>query len=72
MPTAEFSERMETLIDEIHAAPLADGASPLRVPGEFEWEHQDKAMKEKISRPEDGVANLKLAAEMTGVTLNQV
>ncbi|HUR46191.1 MAG TPA: Ldh family oxidoreductase, partial [Candidatus Saccharimonadales bacterium] len=64
MPTSEFAPRMEALIDEIHAAPLAEGASRLRVPGEMEWEHYERAMKEGITLPEDVRANLRKAADM--------
>ncbi|GDY20322.1 hypothetical protein LBMAG56_16670 [Verrucomicrobiota bacterium] len=67
MPAAQFAARMEALIDEIHAAPLAEGATQLRVPGEMEWEHHTRAMTHGISLPEDVVASLRKAAEMTGV-----
>src|SRR6185436_19833724 len=48
MPAAQFASRMEALIDEIHAAPLAEGADRLRVPGEIEWERHDRAMQRGI------------------------
>ncbi len=67
MPTAQFASRMEALIDEIHAAPLAEGANQLRVPGEIEWERHDRALHGGIPLPEDVVANLQKAAEATGL-----
>ncbi len=67
MPSAAFARRMEDLIDEIHAAPLAEGAAPLRVPGEIEWEHYDRARQRGIPLPVDVVASLRKAAEMTGL-----
>jgi ureidoglycolate dehydrogenase (NAD+) len=72
MPAAEFTRRMETLVDEIHAAPLADGAERLRVPGETEWERHDRAMQQGIPLPEDVVANLQKAAAMTGLDLAEL
>ena len=59
---------MEALIDEIHAAPLAEGAKNLRVPGEMEWERYEHALAEGIPMPEDVVTNLKKAAAMTGLS----
>src|SRR5512136_1859268 len=45
MPGAEFARRMEALVDEIHAAPRADGVERLYVPGEMEWERHGRAMQ---------------------------
>ena len=67
MPAADFARRMESLVDEIHAAPRADGVERLFVPGEMEWERHARAMKVGIALPEDVVASLKNAAEMTGI-----
>ncbi|MDB6031497.1 MAG: Ldh family oxidoreductase [Verrucomicrobiales bacterium] len=68
MPAAQFASRMESLIDEIHAAPLAEGASQLRVPGEIEWERHEQAMKQGIALPEDVLTNLRKAADMAGLS----
>ena len=68
MPAAEFGRRMEALIDEIHAAPPADGAPLLRVPGEMEWERHENAMREGITLPADVVASLRTAADRTGLS----
>jgi len=67
MPAAEFARRMEVLVDEIHAAPRADGADRLFVPGEMEWERHARALKEGIQLPPDVVASLAEAARMTGL-----
>ena len=48
MPLGHFTSRVEELINEIHAAPRADGVERLYVPGEMEWERHDRAMKEGI------------------------
>lgn len=72
MPAAEFAQRMEALVDEIHAAPRADGVERLFVPGEMEWERHARAMREGIALPEDVVINLRKAAEMTGLDFDAV
>jgi ureidoglycolate dehydrogenase (NAD+) len=72
MPTEEFARRMESLVDEIHAAPRADGVERLFVPGEMEWERHTRAMEEGIALPEDVVASLRKAAEMVGLDFDAV
>ncbi len=67
MPAPEFARRMEALVDEIHAAPRADGVSRLFVPGEMEWESHSRAMKQGIQLPPDVVASLEEAAKMSGL-----
>ncbi len=62
----EFTRRVEALIDEIHAAPRADGCDRLFVPGEMEWERFDRAQREGIKLPPDVVASVREAAEMVG------
>lgn len=63
-----FDQRLTRLINELHSTPLADGAAPLLVPGEREWEHRRRAMKEGVCLPADVVEKLQIAARMTGVT----
>ena len=72
MPAAEFACRMETLVDEIHAAPRADGVDRLFVPGEIEWERHARAMQEGIQLPPDVVTSLQEAAQMTGLNLAEL
>ena len=67
MPAAQFASRMEALLEEIHAAPRAEGVSRLYVPGEMEWERRDHALTHGIPLPEDVVTNLRKAAAMTGL-----
>ena len=67
MPAAEFARRMEALVDEIHAAPKADGVERLYVPGEMEWARHERAMKDGIQLPPDVIASLQEAAKMTGL-----
>jgi LDH2 family malate/lactate/ureidoglycolate dehydrogenase len=68
MPAEQFARRMEALIDEIHAAPLAEGGTQLRVPGEIEWERYDDAMRNGIQLPADVVSNVRKAADMAGLS----
>lgn len=69
MPSAQFLQRVDTLIEEIHSAPRADGVDRLYVPGEMEWERYDRALKQGIPLPDDVVASLRTAAELVGLDL---
>ncbi len=71
MPAEQFASRMEALVDEIHAAPLAEGAPRLRVPGEIEWERHERAMRDGILLPADVAQSLRQAAELSGLNLEQ-
>lgn len=59
MPMEDFVTRAEELIDEIHAAPRADGVDQLFLPGEIEWGRLDRAYKEGIAFPADVIASLR-------------
>jgi len=71
MPAAQFARRMEALVDEVHAAPRAEGVERLYVPGEMEWERHECALKEGLRLPPDVVASLREAAQMTGLDLDR-
>jgi LDH2 family malate/lactate/ureidoglycolate dehydrogenase len=71
MPAAQFARRMEALVDEVHAAPRAEGVERLYVPGEMEWERHDRALKEGLRLPPDVVASLQEAARMSGLDLHR-
>jgi ureidoglycolate dehydrogenase (NAD+) len=58
----DLPARVESLIDEIHAAPRADGVDRLYVPGEKEWENLDRSRRDGIALPPDVVASLREAA----------
>ena len=70
MPSATFSRRMEDLVDEIHRAPKADGVERLFVPGEMEWEKHESALKHGIPLPDDVIASLEKAADLSGLKLS--
>ena len=62
---AAFAGRVQALIDEIHAAPTAEGVDRLLLPGEREWANRRRALDEGIALPADVVAAIApLAAEL--------
>ncbi|HLY09489.1 MAG TPA: Ldh family oxidoreductase [Planctomycetota bacterium] len=71
-PASEFPRRIDLLIDEIHAAPKAAGATRIYVPGEREWEHYDQAIARGIELPPDVLDSLDLAARLSGQDLRSL
>jgi len=65
-----FDQRLQTLIDEIHAAPTADGVDRLLLPGEREWNNYRRALIEGIHLPSDVLEKLRQAAELTGIQVS--
>lgn len=68
----EFDRRLRNLIDELHAAPTAEGVDRVRLPGEREWENYHRAQTDGIPLPADVVEKLHLAGQMTGVSLPEI
>lgn len=64
---AQFEQRMRALIDEIHAAPAADGVERVLLPGEREWNLKRIAVREGICLPADVLAKLDGVAKEFGV-----
>ena len=69
MPLGEFKGRMDGMIREIKAAPLAKGAERIYLPGEIELEKRDVALVEGILLPTDVVASLRGLAEDLGLDM---
>jgi ureidoglycolate dehydrogenase (NAD+) len=69
-PRAEYDRRIRTLIDELHAAPTADGVDRVLVPGEREWINYHRAQEAGIDLPPDVVEKLRLCSSLTGVAPN--
>lgn len=69
MPAADFTRRIEALVDEIHQSPRADGVERLFVPGEMEWNRHARATREGIALPSDVVESLFESAKMAGLKL---
>lgn len=61
-PPAEFAQRMQQIIDQIHAAPAAAGIERVLVPGEREWKLRRAATERGIELPEDVLAKLRTVA----------
>ena len=68
-PREEFLQRVDALIDEIHATPTAAGIARIIVPGDREFENQRKAQREPLVLTPDVAQNVRLAAEMVGLQL---
>jgi ureidoglycolate dehydrogenase (NAD+) len=66
-PPEEFAKRIQALVDEIHAAPAAEGVDRVLVPGEREWNLHRQAMEEGITLPEDVIAKLRVVAADSGL-----
>ncbi len=64
-----FQERMDGLIDEIHAAPKAQGAERIYLPGEMEWERRESALLQGMQLPAYVLDSLAGLAQDTGFDL---
>jgi ureidoglycolate dehydrogenase (NAD+) len=71
-PPGEFQPRIRRLIDELHAAPTAEGVDRVLLPGEREWINYHHAKVNGIDLPTDVREKLRQASEMTGVSLNKL
>ena len=67
-PPEEFTPRLQTLIDEIHATATAEGIERVLLPGEREWKCYRRATSEGIDLPSDVVDKLTQAGALTGLT----
>lgn len=52
-PLEEFLDRVELLIEQIRSSPLADGAEPIRIPGELESHRQSFRAENGVPIPAD-------------------
>jgi len=64
-PLEAFRERIDAMIREIKDAPKA-GKGRIYLPGEMEWERQEKAQREGIALPDYVLVNLLGLTEDTG------
>ena len=55
------------MIDEIHAAPTADGVESVLVPGEMEWQRREIALAKGIELPPDVTAKLRKLDKRLGL-----
>jgi ureidoglycolate dehydrogenase (NAD+) len=63
----DLPARVEALVDEVHAAPRADGVDRLYVPGEMEWRRYERALELGVELPSDVVSSLTEAAGLVGL-----
>ncbi len=68
-PRELFFERVDKLIDEIHATPPIAGIERIIVPGDPEFENQRRAQTEPLVLPSDVAQNVRRAAEMVGLSI---
>ena len=69
MPGSLFHQRLRQTMEEIRAAPKAQGAERIYLPGEMEWDRRDRALREGIELPEDVLVNLREVAGETSLEL---
>lgn len=68
-PEGPFRARVDALIDEIHAAPRAEGSERIFVPGEREWDNYQRSIDDGIALPADVWATLTEAARLSHLDL---
>lgn len=68
LPLAEFNARMEALIGQIKAVPLAEGFSEVFYPGEMEARSAETTGRQGVSLPENTLADLRALGAEFGVT----
>ncbi len=67
-PRGQFDRSLKSLIDELHAAPTAEGTERVLLPGEREWNSYRRSKAEDIDLPLDVVEKLRMAASLAGVS----
>jgi LDH2 family malate/lactate/ureidoglycolate dehydrogenase len=67
-PRAKFDARMEKLIEELKAVPLAKGFDEIVYPGELEARNDAKNRQEGPLLPDDTLTDLRKLAQETGLT----
>jgi ureidoglycolate dehydrogenase (NAD+) len=68
-PEGKFHSVVDALIDEIHAAPKAEGSERIYVPGEREWDNYQRSTSEGITLPADVWESLYLAAKISDLEI---
>ena len=63
----EFAQRIRTLVDELQAAPTADGVESVLLPGEREWRNYHLAADDGIPLPQDVIMKLQESAELMAI-----
>ena len=63
----QFGQRMEALVDELKASPLAEGRTEILVPGELEARHDAHHRREGLVLPQQTLKDLSALAAELGV-----
>jgi LDH2 family malate/lactate/ureidoglycolate dehydrogenase len=66
-PLAEFNARMEQMIEQLKAVPLAKGFDEIVYPGELEARNDAGNRKEGLALPEDTLIDLRKLAKETAL-----
>ena len=66
MPLAEFTERMERMIEYVKSSALAPGSSGITLPGELEWQKRQEYTANGIPLDRPTRHGLREAAEESG------
>ncbi|MGB9793056.1 MAG: Ldh family oxidoreductase [Thermacetogeniaceae bacterium] len=69
MDPQEFQEKMERLVRDIKGARRAAGKEEIYLPGEIEWNWEEKRRREGIPVPDEVLAELRSLGERYGVEL---
>jgi LDH2 family malate/lactate/ureidoglycolate dehydrogenase len=72
LPVVQFNQRMDHVIQHIHASERVEGADRIYLPGEIEWERREKALTEGIDLPDDVVASLRGLADDLNLDVDQL
>ena len=70
-PRTLFLERVDRLIDEIHATPAIASVERIIVPGEREFDNQRRAQHEPLVLQSDVAQNVRLAAELVRLSISE-
>jgi ureidoglycolate dehydrogenase (NAD+) len=63
MDLSVFTSRAATLAEQIRHAPKSVDADRIYTPGELEWDHRERVLREGVALPPDAVENLVALAE---------
>ena len=66
-PLADFTARMDALIDQIVSAPLAPGAQEVKLPGQIEWERAQQRLRDGVPIDAERLGELRTVAEALDV-----
>ena len=71
-PLSEFQERMEQLIQQVKAVPLAKGFEEVFYPGELEARNEARNLEQGLQLPQDTLADLRKEAAAAGLAVEAI